>query len=152
MRTTEDGVRMFAEPVGEIEILHKQKHSTRDDKLSDGKPVALNTAGDIFDIRATLEIGDATHVGLDIGGNLVTYDVRQSRLNGAELKPIDGRVRFQVLVDRPLLEIVGNNGRVYITQRREKIGDLESVKAFARGGDAKLVQLEVIELQSIWNN
>ena len=151
LRSTNDGIRMFAEPVEEIEILHKKKHLAQDKELSDDVTVKVNAAGEIFDIRATFSIDTATSVGLDIGGEVVTYDVRQSKLNGADLKAVDGKLKLQVLVDRPMLEIVGNDGRVYITQRREALGDAETIKAFARGGDARLVQLEVIELNSIWN-
>ena len=45
----------------------------------------------------------------------------------------------------------GNDGRVYITKARPKKGDVESIQAFASGGTAKLVGLEVHELKSIWN-
>jgi fructan beta-fructosidase len=150
LRTTADGIRMFAEPVKEIDQLHKKNHSIENVGLAAGKTADLQVSGDIFDIRASFAIGNATAVGLDIGGERVTYDVRGSSLSGAAMKPVDGKVSMQVLVDRPMLEIVGNRGRVFITKQREKKGEAASVKAFADGGDAKLLSLEVNELKSIW--
>ena len=57
---------------------------------------------------------------------------------------------MQVLVDRPMLEIIGNEGRVFITANRKKKGDVSAVRAFSDGGEARLVSFEVNELQSIW--
>jgi hypothetical protein len=48
------------------------------------------------------------------------------------------------------LEIVGNHGRVYITKPREKKGEVANIKAFADGGESKLLSFEVHELKSIW--
>ncbi len=42
--------------------------------------------------------------------------------NSPELTPIDGKIEIRGLVDRPMLEIVGNRGRVYITLPRAKPG------------------------------
>jgi sucrose-6-phosphate hydrolase SacC (GH32 family) len=148
--STADGIRMFAEPVKEIEKLYKKSHSIENMSLAADKTADLKVSGDIFDIRASFAIGNATAVGLDIGGEQVTYDVRGNILNGAAMKPVDGQVSMQVLVDRPMLEIVGNHGRVFITKPREKKGEVASVKGFADGGEAKLLRLEVNELKSIW--
>ena len=49
-----------------------------------------------------------------------------------------------------MMEISGNDGRVFITLPREKRGDVKTIKAFAVGGVAKLVSLEAFELSSIW--
>jgi len=150
LRTTERGIRMFAEPVKEIEKIYKKKHTARKDRLAQGKPVRLDVSGDIFDVTATFELGDAKVLGLDIGGNRIEYNVEGSRLQDAPLKPVDGKVTIRVLIDRPMMEIIGNNGRVYITRPREKKGEVKTVEAFAAGGTARLVKVEVNELKSIW--
>ncbi len=150
LRTTDDGIRMFAEPVKEIENIHAKKHAADAQQLDADDPVALEVSGELFDVRATFETGDAKRVGLDIGGNRVTYEIKANKLNGARMKPVDGKVTIQVLLDRPMMEVCGNNGRVYITTDRRKKGEVEAVKAFAEGSGAKLVKLEVYELESIW--
>jgi hypothetical protein len=39
---------------------------------------------------------------------------------------------------------------VFITRPREKKGEVKTVEAFAVGGTARLVEVEVNELESIW--
>ena len=141
---------MFAEPVREIEILHKKKHTVRNRILAADKTVVLSVAGDIFDIRATFQVGTAETVGLDIGGNRITFDAKENTLSNAKMNPVDGIITVQVLVDRPMLEICGNNGRVVITRPRGKKGIISTMTTFAIGGEAVLLSLEVNELETIW--
>jgi len=150
LRTTPDGIRMFVKPVKEIEILHKKKHSAAGVDLAPGSPKAVKVAGELFDIRAEFALGDARSVGLDIGGNRVVYDAAARKLNGAPMRPVDGRVSMQVIVDRPMIEVCGNDGAVYITSGRGKRGEVEAITAFADGGKARLIRLEAFELESIW--
>ena len=150
LRTTDKGIRMFAEPVKEIEEIYKKKHATKRMELAEGKPVRFDVSGDIFDITATFELGDAKILGLDIGGNRIEYNVEGNRLQDTPLKPVDDKVTIRVLIDRPMMEIIGNKGRVYITRPREKKGEVETVEAFATGGEARLLRLKVNELESIW--
>ena len=80
----------------------------------------------------------------------MAYDVAGKKLNGAPMAPVDGKVTMQVIVDRPMIEICGNDGAVYITSSRPKRGDVSAVKAFADGGKATLLSIEIHELESIW--
>jgi fructan beta-fructosidase len=149
LRTTDDGVRMFAEPVKEIEKLHKKARTVQDKMLTDGSSVDLSVSGQLFDIHATFEVGSAEQVGLEIGGERVVYDAKANKLGEATLKPVNGKVTLQVLVDRPMMEIIGNQGRVFITTSRQP-GEVSSVRVFADGGEAKLIKFKVYELASIW--
>jgi hypothetical protein len=119
--------------------------------LAPTSPFELPVSGELFDVRATFDVGTATQIGLDIGGNLITYKVDMRKLNGAGMHPIDGKISLQVLVDRPMTEISGNHGRVAITAPRDSLGDVAKIQAFAKGGNATLVNLEVYELAPIWN-
>ena len=67
------------------------------------------------------------------------------------LKLINGKVKIRVLVDVCLYEIVGNDGRVYVSLPRDYKQEISEIKLEARGGTAKLAQLEVHELKSIWD-
>ncbi len=78
-----------------------------------------------------------------------------NKLLGADLKPVDGKISMQVIVDRPMMEICGNDGRVYITTPRcghrpadwhhemkntHLLGDVSAVRAFTEGGEAELIK------------
>ena len=150
LRTTPDGIRMFATPIEEIAKLRKKTHSAGSAELTSDSPKSVAVSGELFEIRAEFAVGQAKSVGLDVGGNLVKYDVAAKKLNGADMAPVDGKVSMQVIVDRPMIEICGNDGAVYITSGRGKRGDVSAIKAFADGGNAKLVSMEIHELNSIW--
>ncbi len=151
LRTTTEGIRMFAKPVTEIEKLHRKKHTLEGTALKSGSPTRVKVSGELFDIRATFALGKAQQVGLDIGGNRIIYDVPASRLGEAPMKPDAGKVQVQVLVDRTTIETCGNDGRVFITSERRQKGEVDFIEAFAQGDGAKLLGLEISELESIWN-
>ncbi len=154
LHQTPEGIRMFAKPIKEIEMLYTKQHKITDETLTDNSPTILTTAGCLFDIAATFELNNASKVGLTFGGEEVAYDIKAGRLNEAPLMPIDGKVSIRILVDRPMLEIIGNDGRVYITRKRAIPGpaDIPTIKAFATGATAKLIKLQVNELKSIWKS
>ncbi|MCO8122031.1 glycoside hydrolase family 32 protein [Stieleria sp. TO1_6] len=150
LKTTGAGPRIFAAPVQEIERLRIKTNTLADQPLPSGKPAAVPVSGELFDITATFEIGDAKQVGLDIGGNRVVYDVSTGTWNGAKTLPTDDRVSLRVLVDRSLIEIWGNGGEVVISGARNTRGMVSEIKAFADGGSATLIDLQAHELKSIW--
>ncbi len=150
LRTTPEGIRMFAEPIKELATLRRKTHTAGAADLAAGSPETVGVAGELLEIRAEFAVGQARAVGLDIGGNRVVYDIPGGKLHGADLKPVDGKVSMHVILDRPMMEIAGNGGRVYITARRGKRGEVRAVKAFAEGGPARLLALEAHELESIW--
>ena len=51
LRKTADGVRMFAEPVQEIETLHAKKRAVADRTLKPGDNPLADVTGDLFDLR-----------------------------------------------------------------------------------------------------
>ena len=154
LRTTESGVRLFSEPVREIEALRRTRHAWEGERLKPGDNPLSEIAGDAFQIRADVKLADAKTFGFTIRGVPVKYDVEKRQLSCAgkkvPLEPIDGRIRLEILVDRPSLEIFGNDGLVYLPLGVISKTKDESLTMFATGGAAKIVSLEVFELQSAW--
>ncbi|MCX6867529.1 MAG: SUMF1/EgtB/PvdO family nonheme iron enzyme [Verrucomicrobia bacterium] len=151
LHKTDDGIRMCATPIKEIETLRAKTNTAQPQKLDANKPVDLPVGSDLLDIRLTVEVGTAATIELSMPGGVVKYDVKAGKLNEAEMKPVDGKITLQVLVDRALREIVGNGGRVYISGAGPgKKVDVKNISVTATGGDAKLVQFEAHELKSIW--
>ena len=149
LRKTPDGIRLFAKPVEEIALLRNKTHSAAAGELLPDAPRKVAVSGELFEVRAEFVLGQAKAVGVDIGGNRVAYDVAAAKLNGTPMTSVDGKVSMQVLLDRPMIEICGNDGAVYITADRRRRGGVDSITAFADGGPAKLVALDVHELKSI---
>ena len=152
LRTTNDGIRMFAKPIKEIEDLRSKSNAVKPQDLVADTPLKLPVSSDLLDVRLTVELGTATTIELNLPGRTIRYDAKAQKLNGAPLKPVDGRICIQVLADRSLTEIIGNDGRVYISGPGPAMQDVTEVSVHATGGKAKLVSFEAHELKSIWGS
>ena len=165
LRTTEDGLRMFAYPVKEIENLHGKAYKFNNKKLEPGENPLKKIEGNLFDIDAEIELGDAEEVGFEINGFPVTYDVKKKLLTGgtgeegdqfsqgetiAKLSPIDGKIKLRMLVDRPSVEIFANDGRIYMPMQAVRDLSNKSLKIYAKGGNANIEKLTVHKIKSIW--
>jgi sucrose-6-phosphate hydrolase SacC (GH32 family) len=165
LHTTEDGLRMFANPVKEIEKLHGKEHKWKDEKLDPGKNPLEKFKGDAFDISAEIAVGDAEEIGFNIDGFPISYDVKEGLLTGgdgssgggfsptetiAKLDPIDGKISFRILVDRSSVEIFANGGRVYMPMKAKRNLSNKSQRIYAKGGSANIVKMTVNEIKPIW--
>jgi len=148
LRNTDDGIRMFVKPIREIERLRTKTNRLRPQDING--EVALRVGSDLLDVRFTFEVGSADRVSLNIPGRKVDYDVRGQKLNGAALKPVDGKISVQVLCDRSITEIAGNDGRVFMSSKGPPKQDVSRISVTATGGTARLIELEAHELKSIW--
>jgi len=154
LHKTADGVRMFAEPVQEIDALHTKKHAVADRTLKPGDNPLADVSGDLFDIRAEFEPGDGAAFGFTVRGVPVVYDVKKQEISckgvTAPLQPEDGTVRLRLLVDRCSVEIFGNGGRVALSVAVIPADDNHSLEVFSHGGATHLRSLEAFEMKSAW--
>jgi len=155
LRSTNDGLRMFAEPVKEIATLHHNKHLEKDREIPEGEHV-LPIKSDLLHIVSEFELGDAREVGFLIRGVPVRYDVKKQLLScrstTASLAPQKGRIKMEILVDRGSIEVFGNNGRVAISSGGSLAKDNQTLKIFSTGGTANIRNLAIGELRSAWSN
>jgi sucrose-6-phosphate hydrolase SacC (GH32 family) len=155
LHSTEDGLRMFANPVDEIENLYAEEHEWADMAIpADGGGSSLGLEGELFDFEVEFEVGEAEELGVVIRGQEVIYRVEDEQLvfdeERAPLKAVDGRISLRCIVDRTSIEIFANDGRVYMPCRLRAEDDDKSLALFARGGAAKATSIHVRELESIW--
>jgi sucrose-6-phosphate hydrolase SacC (GH32 family) len=155
LHTTDEGLRMFAYPVKEIESIHAKEHHWADVKLKPGQNILSNVRGELFDIDAQFDVGDAYEFGFMINGFSVKYNVDKNELScgrsKADLKPIDGKIRLRILVDRVSIEVFANDGRVYMPMRAIPQPDERGLEVFTKGGGTEINSLTVHELKSIWH-
>ncbi len=153
LRTTEDGIRMFATPIEELEQLRKPDPKTVEKKslTAEAPVVTFDVEGQLFDIVATVKKGTAAKAVLRFGENTATYDFAAEKLDEMPLRLKDGQVTFRVLVDRPLYELVGGGGACYKTSPRRDMGKpIGTVSLSAEGGAMTVQSLEAHEMTSIW--
>jgi fructan beta-fructosidase len=153
LRTTPDGIRMFAVPVREIETLHGDNHAWSNVVVKPGQNPLEKIRGDLFDIRAELSADGAGNFGFTIRGTPVVYDVKKQTISvkgvTAPLKPLDGRIRLRMLVDRGSVELFANDGAVAISVGAIPPDNDKSLEFYSRG-ETKVIALEVFEMKSPW--
>jgi fructan beta-fructosidase len=154
LRTTKEGPRMFAEPVHEVEKLHRRKWLWKNEVLKPEENLLSDVSGELFHIRAELKVGDVQEIGFIIRSIPVVYDVQKRHLScqnkTAPLKPVDGNIRLELLVDSTSIEIFGNDGRIYMPIGVILADNSKSLEIFTKDGNAEVQSLEVFELSSIW--
>jgi sucrose-6-phosphate hydrolase SacC (GH32 family) len=154
LHTTEDGLRLFFEPVREIETLYRGKRVVESQALHVGKSMRTGDMWEWFDLQAQFALGEAQELGLIVRGVPVLYDVRQETLSclgkSLPLRPVDGRICLRLLVDRTSLEIFANAGRVYLPLGVVFEAENRALEVFARGEGAQIEELVIHELASIW--
>jgi fructan beta-fructosidase len=153
LHTTDEGIRMFAYPIKELEQLRKPNPRTGSNKfLTAAAPVLeFDVADQLFDIVVTLKKGTALQAVLRFGDNAVTYDFGTQRLDDMPLKMKDGQVTFRVLVDRPMFEVIGGAGACFKTSARRDMGKpLGKIALSAQGGDLTVESLTAHAMSTAW--
>ena len=155
LRITEEGPRLFALPVKEIETLYASTRKMDSVPLTPNGTVLPGVDGDLFDISAEFAIGAETErVGFNIRGVPVTFNAKTNQLTcddrTAPLKPVAGKIKLRFLVDRTSIEIFANAGRVYMPMAANPKDEERSIAVFAKGAGAKVTALTVNALRSAW--
>jgi len=139
LRTTEDGIRMFAWPIKELEQLRKPNPKTAENvQLSADSPaVEFDVPGQLFDILVTVKQQSAGKVVLRFGQNAVTYDFAARKLDE--------------MPDRPMYEVAGGGGACYKTAARRDQGQpIGTISLAAEGCTATVESLTIYEMTSAW--
>jgi fructan beta-fructosidase len=157
LRLTEGGVRMFAEPVGELASLRGRSVVLQDVALGPGVKPLDGVHGETFDVQVEFDLGNdasAKQFGLTLRGVSIEFD-RDKRIVtcgevSAPLNEANQRIRLRVLVDRGSIEVFGNGGAVAISAGTRFPDDARGVSLFSRGGTVGVRSLEAFELRSAW--
>jgi sucrose-6-phosphate hydrolase SacC (GH32 family) len=155
LRTTPEGVRLFRQPVKEIETIHKAAYQWNELTLKPGANPLSELSGELFDICMEIEVGGAAEIGFTVRGETIQYNAAEKQLiclgKSARLETLQGRLKLQILVDRTSIEVFGNEGRVSMSSCFLPDVENRSLSIYASGGDAHLISLKVYELHSIWS-
>jgi len=150
LKKTEEGIRMFANPIKELDTLHDGNPQTLEGKTVTAEaPVKLDVDAQLADILVTIKKGDAKKVSLTFGSNTLAYDFGAEMLDKMPVRLVDGKLKLRVLVDRPMFEVVVNDGESYLTASRQP-SPLKAVSVKTEGGSVTVESVEVYKMKSIW--
>ena len=84
----------------------------------------------------------------------VNYAVEKQELScldrKASLKPVNGKIKLRLLVDRTTTDVFGNDGGLYMPMGMILPADKTALELSAQGGNARINSLKVYELNSAW--
>lgn len=156
LRTSPAGARLYANPVPELALLRYSTNTWPAQPLAPGVNVMPGVVGEAFDLDATFQPGVATNVTFNVRGTAVVYDGVAQTITCNEitqpLAPSNGVVRLQLLVDRGIIEIFGNDGLLYMPMRVSPVPGRLAVSLAATGSGATLNSLAMHELGSAWSS
>jgi sucrose-6-phosphate hydrolase SacC (GH32 family) len=154
LRRFGEGIRLCRVPVREIKKLRGRKYSFGPVTLKPGENILSKISGELFEIQCEAEPAGAEEFGFSLRGTPLVYNVKDQTLickdKKGELKPLNGKVKLQILIDRTSIEIFANDGRMSMFLSFPLDTNNTSLEVFARGGPAKIQNLKVWKLKSIW--
>jgi sucrose-6-phosphate hydrolase SacC (GH32 family) len=155
LRNTDKGIRMYANPVREIEGLYKEVHEWNSITLEPGQNLLSGIGGSLLDIEVEFTPQGATDVLFVINGREINYraetHILSSREEKAELRPVGGRVCLRIVVDLMSAEVFGNHGRVYMPLQTEADQVKNNPRLYSAGGNTEIHSLIVRELEPVWH-
>jgi fructan beta-fructosidase len=152
---TTEGIRLTRMPVKEVEGLRNKTYKFGQLSIKEnGSNPLKNINIELAEVRLAIEPGKAKEVVLDVRGVPVVYNVVTNELvvDGvkAPVTLVNGKLNLIVYADRTGLEIFVNNGLVFMPININLADANRSVSLSAKGGTAKVTNLQVYELKSIW--
>jgi fructan beta-fructosidase len=161
LKTTPEGIRLFAVPAREIALLHGEKKSWQETMVKPGNSMLAPFQGDLYHIIAEFDTkSSAQQFGFDIHGFQIMYNnktgmIRAVRPSDNEISEVkvshnSGKIRMEILLDKTSVEIFINNGEVpmafyYIADEGNK-----KLAVAVEGGEVKLNSLDIFELKPAW--
>jgi sucrose-6-phosphate hydrolase SacC (GH32 family) len=144
LRSTPEGPRVFRQPIAEIKQLYAKAHDLKSGPLVPGANPLASLRHDLLDIELELELQQATNVSLNLRGEEILYDVKQTQLKAFGrtllLVPEAGKLVLRVLLDRTSIELFAGGGQV--THSAVFFADPanEDLSLTVKGGPAHVLQ------------
>lgn len=176
LQTIDEHIKMIQTPLVELRELRTKRQRFRDRRLTEESNFLRETGikGTSSALIAEFEIGDLQKMGFELrrGENeqtIVGYDANKEQLfidrsrsgqndfdaafNGNESAPLrakNGRIKLRIFLDRSSIEVFGNEGEAVITTQIFPSEKSEGMALYVRGGEGRLLSLDIWQLQGIW--
>jgi len=153
LKTTPDGIRLFSNPVREIELLKRTGQTWEDLTIQEAnEKLGQYGAAELLRIKTKIVLDDFW-AGLDLGGNtLVKYDANFNLINEIPYftdNPESRELSMELLIDRTSVEVFIDGGKYsYCIERKPALNTKGLV--FTGNPGLKVQNLEIQILNSTW--
>jgi fructan beta-fructosidase len=148
LHETSAGLRLFRQPVREIELLHQSERKFESRSLKSGEEIPLASSGELFRIKAEVSIPQGAKVTFNLRGYqviLTATTVESGTGPHTALEPVRS---VEILLDRASVETFVNQGEISSTRNFTPHQEGLSIKS--DGGDVAIRALSVYPLKSMW--
>jgi len=154
LRTTKDGVRLFNNPVKEVDKLQTNLFEKSNISPKEANEL-LNqySNADCFRLKFTIKLSHATGAGFNLfGQQLLSYDMNHNTVNGVFYSPEDMtsmEISADVIIDKTSIEVFIDNGAYsYSMERKADARNREGFHFW--GNNIEVKNLKVYSMSSIW--
>lgn len=155
LQTTSEGIRLYRQPIKEIENIHQKEYSWNNQILEEDENLFSDIQGELFHIQTEIEVESAAEFGFILRGESIRYTPANNELfclgKSISLKPLQGKIKLEILLDRTSLEIFGNDGRISMSFCFLPDSRNRNLKIYSSGGSIRILSLKLYELGSIWS-
>ena len=156
LHSTSDGASLLVNPARELKSLRTATHTIAPQTISPGNNPLAGITGDLLEIEAQIDIGQAKDISLVLHGVPVIYNVMSQKISclgcEATLPPTDGKISLHIFLDRVAIDIFGGNGMLYMPMAKALSQNDKTLSLTCAGGNAAITSLNVYELKSAWQS
>lgn len=155
LQTTGDSIRLFINPVKEIQTLYTEKNWKYENlniSVKNRDEVLKAVTGNQLHILAEISSQNSPLYGLNINGYELIYDTIANNLNGDFINTIDNKLKLEIIVDRNSIEVFINEGRFLKTIPYNSTDKDLGLKFITPDDPSSLINANIVvhELKSIW--
>ncbi len=152
LRTTNEGVRIFSEPIDAIKSLHTKTHDLSGLSIPEANEKLKAISHDLLHVVAKVESLNGSGLSIDYKGNKYA-DANADEINGEQTPQRDpGSLVFdiEILIDRTSVELFFQKGQiVFVKPLAEAKKDI-GLEIHGNADAVKIHELKVYELKSAW--
>ena len=162
LKTTKSGPTLCKKPVNAIATLHDKGVVKKKKNIIPGLRgnILSGISGDAIHIKAVFNPESSDGFGFIVRngkkeiGTEIRYDSNKKILEclggRAFVEPVNGLVRFEILLDRTSIEIFANDGEVVMSSCFVPTENDKELTFWTQGGEVMVEDLEAYELKSSW--
>ena len=154
LKSTSEGVRLFAEPVAELKSLRTRTRSTRNVSIQPGTRMECGRSDDGQDIELTIKPEAQSRLVLSIRGLTLGYDAKAGTLTCGKLvapaRLSDGTITLRILVDRRSAEVFVNGGASVLSVPLGSDSKADPFTISVEGAPARSVEVRAHTMGSSW--
>lgn len=164
LRKFTEGIRLIRKPVKEIELLQGKPDVWENKNIIPGinKNLVKGIKGDCFRIVGNFRIKTTDSFGFIVrldkknNGAEILYNSKTKTIScmgtAAELEPVDGMIKLDILIDRSSIELFANDGKTVLSSCFTADEKADGLYLFNTGGELFVEKLEIYPMKSIYQS